>query len=107
MAMSNVDWATEDAYWRENHVNRPYVVADRGYEHYQPLYKFGFETALKHPNRSWEEIEAELRQGWETPEQHLEGTWDEVKDAVHDAWAHVTHHATHSHSAESTQELQG
>ena len=105
--MSNLEWTNEDAYWREHHTERPYVVADRGYEHYQSAYKYGFEAAFHHPGKSWDEIEAELRQGWETPEQHLEGAWDEIKEAVYDAWAHVAGHAARAHSAESTQELQG
>jgi hypothetical protein len=85
-----VDWATEDAYWRAHHTERPYVVADRGYDHYAPAYRYGVEAALNHPGKSWDEIEADLRRGWETPEQRLEGAWDEIKDAVHDAWARVT-----------------
>lgn len=98
--MSHLDWATEDAYWREHHAERPYAVADRGYEHYQPAYRYGFEAAFHHPGKSWDEIEADLRRGWETPSQHLEGAWDEMKQAVHDAWAHVTDLIAHSHQAD-------
>jgi hypothetical protein len=92
--MSHPEWTSEDAYWREHHAERPYVVADRGYEHYQPAYRYGFEAALRAQGKSWEEIEADLRRGWETPGQHLEGAWDEIKDAVHDAWTRVAGHAT-------------
>src|SRR5947199_4185708 len=41
-----VDWGVQDEYWRDNYGSRPYTLADRGYEYYQPAYKYGHESAF-------------------------------------------------------------
>ena len=35
------DWGTEEQYWRSNFSTRPYVNADRGFDFYQPGYRYG------------------------------------------------------------------
>jgi hypothetical protein len=84
------DWTTEDAYWRQNYSSRPYVRADRGYEYYQPGYRYGFESARRFRGRDWNEVESDLRTGWDRFEYRAQSTWENVKDAVRDAWDRVT-----------------
>ena len=84
------DWTTEDMYWRSNFASRPYVKADRGYEAYQPGYRYGFESAKQYGSRKWNEVESDLRAGWDKFEYRSKSTWENIKDAVRDAWDRVT-----------------
>lgn len=84
------DWATEDNYWRSNFASRPYVRADRGYEAYQPGYRYGFESAKRYSGRKWNEVESDLRSGWDRYEHRAQSTWENIKDAVRDAWDRIT-----------------
>ena len=91
---SSSDWTTEDQYWRSNFSSRPYARGDRGYETYQPGYRYGFESANRYRGRQWNEIEGDLRSGWDRFEHRGQSAWENVKDAVRDAWDRVTgHHA--------------
>jgi hypothetical protein len=84
------DWTAEDAYWRQNYASRPYARGDRGYEYYQPGYRYGFESAQRYGARQWNEIESDLRGGWDRFEHRGQSVWENVKDAVRDAWDRVT-----------------
>jgi hypothetical protein len=84
------DWTTEDKYWRSNFASRPYASTDRGYEYYQPGYRYGFESASRYWGRQWNEVESDLRSGWDRYEHRARSTWENVKDAARDAWDRVT-----------------
>lgn len=84
------DWSTEKSYWRENYRNRPYTDENRGFEEYEPGYRYGYESADRMGNRPWHEAEPELRRGWDEYEDRNESTWDQIKDSVKDAWDRVT-----------------
>ena len=84
------DWTTEDNYWRSNFASRPYARGDRGYDAYQPGYRYGFESAKRYPGRKWNEVESDLRSGWDRYEHRAKSTWENIKDAVRDAWDRVT-----------------
>jgi hypothetical protein len=81
------DWSGHDEYWRDNYGARPYTQADRGYEYYQPAYKYGHESAFFYGGRAWDEsVAADVARGWEQARGDSDCTWDEVKDAVRDAY---------------------
>ena len=84
------DWTTEDDYWRTNYASRPYARADRGYDYYEPGYRYGFESANRYRGRQWNEIESDLRSGWDRFEHRGQSAWENIKDAVRDAWDRVT-----------------
>lgn len=84
------DWSTEESYWRENYRNRPYTDENRGFEDYEPGYRYGYESADRMGSRPWDEAEPELRRGWDKYEDRNESTWDQIKDSVKDAWDRVT-----------------
>lgn len=86
------DWTSEDKYWRSNFASRPYARGDRGYESYQPGYRYGFESANRFRGRKWNEVENDLRSGYDKYEHRAQSTWENVKDAVRDAWDRVTGH---------------
>jgi hypothetical protein len=86
-----LDWGAEETYWRENWRNRPYVSADRGYEYYQPGYRYGVESAQRYRGRDWNEVEGDLQTGWNRYEHRGQSAWEHVKHAVRDAWDRVAH----------------
>jgi hypothetical protein len=84
-------WDDEDTYWRSNYRNRPYASsADREYDYYQPGYRYGYESAGRYQNRSWDEVESDLSGNWNTYEHRGNSTWEQMKDAVRDAWDRMT-----------------
>ena len=89
-------WETEDNYWYENFTSRPYALGPDYYDRFRPAYRYGFESALHHLGRPWEDAEPDLREGWERYEHRGEhsSTWDEIKHAVRDAWDRVTGNRT-------------
>src|SRR5215210_7591519 len=46
-----IDPTTEDAYWRENYRNRPYVQPGTTYDEYAPAYRYGWEARTRHRGR--------------------------------------------------------
>jgi hypothetical protein len=86
-----LDWKPEESYWRDNWSTRPYVSADRGFEYYQPGYRYGFESANRYRGREWNEVEGDLRTNWASYEHRGQSTWEHIKDAVRDGWNRVVH----------------
>jgi hypothetical protein len=86
------DWTPENAYWRAEFGARRYAQADRGYEYFEPGYRYGFESAHRYRGRQWGDVESDLERGWEKYEHRGESTWEHIKDAVRDAWDRVTGH---------------
>lgn len=85
-SMREIDWGTEDAYWREEYATRPYARADRDYEHFQHAYRFGAEARMRHVGRDWAEVEPQLESGWHAYRGSSQTAWAEIVDAVRDAF---------------------
>ena len=85
-SMREIDWGTEDAYWREQYGSRPYAKADRTYDHYAPAYRYGAEARTRHTGRAWDDAEPELERGWHAYRGSTQTSWAEIKDAVRDAF---------------------
>ena len=85
-----LDWHTEEAYWRNNWSNRPYASSDRGFDYYRPAYRFGSEAAIRYSGRQFSDVEGDLHVGWDRYEDRGRSTWENVRDAVRDGWNRVT-----------------
>ena len=92
MNESDRQWNDEDTYWRSNYRTRPYASSGREYDYYRPGYRYGYEAAHRHQNRSWDEVESDLSTSWDRYEHRGTSTWEQIKDAVRDAWDRVTGH---------------
>ncbi len=79
----------EDAYWRENYKTRPYAESNRGYEHYQPAYKYGWESRERYVGKTWDQADNDLERGWDKAKGASGLTWNEAKHATRDAWHRV------------------
>lgn len=95
-SLHQIDWETEDTFWRGNYASRPYASADRSYDHYRPAYQYGAEARARHGDRNWNDVEPELERGWTESRGESTSTWHEMKDAVRDAWDRVTGHPHHT-----------
>jgi hypothetical protein len=84
------DWTRDRSWWQDNFRNRPYVSADRGFDYYEPGYRFGYESANRYRGKTFNEIEPNLRTDWDRFENKGQSTWENMKDAVRDAWDNLT-----------------
>jgi len=84
------DWTRDRSWWQENFRNRPYVSADRGFEDYEPGYRFGYQSVSRYRGKNFNEIEPNLRSDWNSFEGKGQSTWENMKDAVRDAWENLT-----------------
>jgi len=88
---TQLNWDSEDAYWKTNYRNRPYASsAGQEYDFYRPGYRYGVESASRYQGRNWDEVESDLRSDWDRYEHRGQSTWEQMKSAVRDAWDRVT-----------------
>ena len=92
-AAEAVNPTDEDAYWRDNYAQRPYIESGRTYDDYRPAYEYGWTTASQshHKGKNFDDIEAELGQDWERfhgGKSNLQ--WDDARHATRDAWHRVS-----------------
>lgn len=88
----------EDAYWREQHRERPYfhetrnTYADLDYDRdYRSAYQVGYGSRSQYdPNVEFEHVEPELRSKWENTKDQSRLSWEEAKYAAKDAWHRAT-----------------
>ena len=88
-AAEAVNPTVEDSYWRDNYNTRPYASADRGYDFYQPAYRYGWESKAKYQGKQYNDVESDLERGWDSFKGSSKMTWSEARQATKDAWHRV------------------
>ena len=83
---TETDLARENAYWREHHANQPHADKTLSYEQYAPAYRVGYEGAVKHAGKEFEEIEDDLALDYERARPDSALPWDSARPAVKAAW---------------------
>lgn len=81
-----IDPTVEDAYWRENYSERPYVSGSRSFEDYGPAYGYGVSAFTKYPGRSFDDVESDLSRDWGSTRGNSTLDWSGAKEASRDAW---------------------
>ena len=81
-----IDPTLEEAYWRENYVNRPYVAKGSTFDDYGPAYRYGLDGYARHPGRRFDEVESDLGHDWQRAKGRSALTWDQAKHAAKDGW---------------------
>lgn len=84
-----IDPKVEDAYWRDNFAERPYVERGSSYDDYGPAYGLGVDAFSRYPGRTFDEIEPEVAQRWSSGNGGSKLRWDSARSAVQDAWNRV------------------
>jgi hypothetical protein len=80
----DINPTAEEAYWKENYRNRPYVSKDSSFETYQPAYRSGIDAYSQNRDKRFADIEPQLSQDWEKRNSSL--SWEEAKPASQDAF---------------------
>lgn len=83
------DPTAEDAYWRANYRQRPYVDKGGDYEVYRPAYEYGWQARRQHADRQFDDVEPELKAKWMKTSSKSQLEWDKAKHAARDAWDRV------------------
>ena len=73
-----------DAWFRDEMADIAGLQADRGYEHYEPGFRHGWESAERHRGRSWAEAAPEVERDWR--HQHADSEWVEYHGAIRHAF---------------------
>jgi hypothetical protein len=76
----------EEAYWRSNYRERPYVYSGAEYDEYGPAYQYGWEARAKNPDKEFTEVEPDLARDWERNRGSSKLDWQQARAACHDAW---------------------
>jgi hypothetical protein len=84
-----IDPTAEEAYWRENYRNRPYVEKGAEYETYGPAYEYGWESRRQYRDLRFDEAEPQLQAGWANRNRRTNMGWEKARHAARDAWDRV------------------
>lgn len=91
-AAEMVNPTEEEGYWRNEYRTRPYVKEGADFNHYQPAYRYGWESASK-PNymgRRFEDVEPDLESNWRTYRGTHNAEWGDVREATRDSYNRVS-----------------
>lgn len=84
-----------DNWWRDNYSTLDGLQADRGYDYYQPAFRYGWESAGQHRGRQFADVENNLSTGWSssarTGGSRQDARWDDVRHAVRHAFDRAMH----------------
>jgi hypothetical protein len=84
--------ATEEArFWKDRYQVRPYYRSGTTFEHWEPAYRFGWESARRPElaQRSFGDLEDELSAEWRKEREAVGDDWRLYRDAVKDAWDRI------------------
>ena len=76
----------EDNWWRDNYAGLEGLQADRGYDHYQPAFRYGWQSYDAHRGKTWNDVEPHLASGWDAYRGDTNAKWDDAKRAVRHAF---------------------
>ena len=85
-----IDPTVEEAYWRENYRDRPYVREGRTYDDYGPAYMYGVDNYARYEGRNFDEVEPELGREWQRSKGRSSLAWDDARDATRDSWQRLS-----------------
>src|SRR6266508_717994 len=83
-AGEDLDEVAEGDYWRQNFRRRPYYESGTPYEHYEPGYRYGWQSAIgeQFSGREFEDAEGELERSWDALHGENARDWEEAREAV-------------------------
>jgi len=87
-AGEDLDEVAEGDYWRQNFRRRPYYQPGTPYEHYEPGFQYGWQSALdeQFSSRDFPDVESELERSWDARHGENAQEWEDVRGPVRDAW---------------------
>lgn len=88
-AGEDLDEVAEGDYWRQNFRRRPYYQPGTPYEHYEPGFRYGWQSAIdeQYVGRDFVDAESELERSWDALHGENAQDWEEARESVRDAWS--------------------
>lgn len=86
----NIDPTVEAAYWEKNYRGRDYVDSDVDYHHYEPAYRYGWESRTRYDHDDFGTAEKDLERDWEKYRGNSILEWGAARPATEDAWNRAT-----------------
>lgn len=87
--IAKADPDVENAYWRDNYANRPYVSGG-SYDDFGPAYMHGVNAHTKYPGQRFEDVEGDMGREWDSSRGRSTLAWDRARPASQDAWQRVS-----------------
>jgi len=84
-----IDPTVEDAYWRDNYGNRPYVTKGASYDDYGPAYRYGVDQYSRFDGASFDTVASDLARDWDNARSDSSLSWDQARHAARDSWDRV------------------
>lgn len=84
-----MDPTVENAYWRDNFTDRPYVEGGAKFDDYGPAYGYGVDSSTKFGDRNFDDIEPDLARDWDAARGTSSLSWERARNASRDAWERV------------------
>lgn len=85
-----IDPTAEEAFWRDNYSDRPYVTSGSTFDDYGPAYRFGVDSYGRYEGGTYEQAEPDLMRDWERAKGTSRLPWENAKHATRDAWQRVS-----------------
>lgn len=85
-----IDPTLEEAYWRENYVDRPYVRKGSTFDDYGPAYGYGVDAYSRYPGKTFDQVESDLARDWQRSKGKSTLAWDHAKEATRDSWERLS-----------------
>lgn len=86
----NIDPTIEEAYWRENYRNRPYISKDYSYDDYGPAYMYGVDNYSRYQGKTFDQVEPDLSRDWQRAKGKSRLAWEDAKHATKDSWQRLS-----------------
>jgi hypothetical protein len=81
----------QDHWWRDNYSTLDGLQADRGYDYYDPAFRYGWESAGQHRGRRFADVESNLSTGWSSRPARQDARWEDVRHAVRHSFERAMH----------------
>ncbi|HEU4629585.1 MAG TPA: hypothetical protein VFS08_07550 [Gemmatimonadaceae bacterium] len=76
--------AYSDEWFRDDLQTIEGLQADRGYEHYEPAFRHGWEAAGRYRGRGWSDVERDVEREWR--DRHTDRDWQQYHGAIRHAF---------------------
>ena len=81
-----IDPTVEAAYWKSNYKERSYTDSSLDYSHYDPAYRYGWESRGQYDESDFDAVESDLERNWSTKRGDSQLQWKQARPATKDAW---------------------
>lgn len=89
LAGRRVNPIEEEAFWRANYASEPYYDERFSFNDYYAAYRAGWEARMRHPGRSFQDVERDIEADFNWNRGQSMMLWEEAREAARAAWDRV------------------